>query len=274
VQINLLFDTLIASFLVTGSISWLYFSDRFVELPLALFGIAIATAILPRLSQQHARRSVEEFSQTLDWAMRLALLVTVPAMLGLILLAGPILISLIQYREFSYADTQMTLMSLIAYSCGLPAFILIKILTPGFYSRQDTKTPVKIGIIAMLANMGLNVLYVAPWIYFGFSGAHAGLALATATSAFINAGLLLRNLYKDGVYRPQPGWTRLSRQIFIAASLLTLTLVIFTPTLSVWDQWGVMRRGLQLAGLIGLGAVVYILGLLIQGIRPKQFLHR
>lgn len=274
VQINLLFDTLIASFLVSGSISWLYFSDRFVELPLALFGIAIATAILPRLSQQHARRSVEEFSQTIDWAMRLALLVTVPAMLGLILLAGPILISLIQYREFSYADTQMTLMSLIAYSCGLPAFILIKILTPGFYSRQDTKTPVKIGIIAMMANLGLNVLYVAPWMYFGFPGAHAGLALATATSAFINAGLLLRSLYKDGVYRPQPGWTRLSLQIFIAAGLLILTLVIFTPTLSVWDQWGVMRRGLQLAGLIILGAAVYILGLLIQGIRPKQFLHR
>ncbi|MCP4406925.1 MAG: murein biosynthesis integral membrane protein MurJ [Gammaproteobacteria bacterium] len=274
VQINLLFDTLIASFLTTGSISWLYFSDRFVELPLALFGIAIATVILPRLSRQHARNHAEEFSHTLDWAMRLALLVTVPAMMGLILLAGPILVSLIQYREFSYADSQMASMSLMAYACGLPAFILIKVLAPGFYSRQDTKTPVRIGIIAMLANMALNVIFVVPWVYFELPGPHTGLALATAASAFINAGLLFRHLLRINIYTLQPGWSKFIRQIFLATVLLTLILVLLTPALSAWNQWGMMQRGSSLAGLICLAAFGYLLTLFIQGIRPRQFLIR
>ncbi|MEN8131278.1 MAG: murein biosynthesis integral membrane protein MurJ [Pseudomonadota bacterium] len=274
VQINLLFDTLIASFLTTGSISWLYFSDRFVELPLALFGIAIATVILPRLSRQHARNHAEKFSHTLDWAMRLALLVTVPAMMGLILLAGPILVTLIQYREFSYTDSQMASMSLMAYACGLPAFIMIKVLAPGFYSRQDTKTPVRIGIIAMLVNMALNVILVVPWVYFGFPGPHTGLALATAASAFVNAGLLLRHLLRKNIYTLQLGWSKFIRQILIATVLLTLILVLLTPALSIWDQWGIMQRGLLLAGLICAAALVYLLSLFLLGIRPRQFLIR
>ena len=274
VQINLLFDTLIASFLAAGSISWLYFSDRFVELPLALFGIAIATVILPRLSLQYAQRSGDEFSRTLDWAMRLSLLVTFPAMLGLILLAGPILVTLIQYRAFSYEDTQMASMSLMAYASGLPAFILIKVLAPGFYSRQDTKTPVRIGIIAMLANMGLNVLFVVPWVYFGFMGAHTGLALATSASAYLNAGLLFNHLRKDGIYSHQPGWLTLSCQIVIAGILLFLVLILLTPSLDAWNQWNVLERGIRLTGLITLGLVVYLVGLLVQGVKPVQFLIR
>lgn len=271
VQINLLFDTLIASFLAAGSISWLFFSDRFVELPLALFGIAIATVILPRLSRQHAQQSPEQFRATLDWALRLALLVTAPAMLGLILLAGPILITLIQYRAFTFADTEMALLSLMAYASGLPAFILIKVLAPGFYSRQNTKTPVRIAVIAMLTNMALNVVFVVPWVYFEVPGPHTGLALATAVSAYVNAGLLHRRLRQEGVYRTLPGWPTLLRQILIASIMLLIVLLVTNPELRTWNDWNVAERGLALAALVVLGAMTYFASLMIQGVRPRQF---
>lgn len=271
-QINLLLDTLIASLLSSGSISWLYYSDRFVELPLALFGITISTVILPRLANQYAARSSEQFSQTLDWALRLTLIVIIPATLGLILLSGPILITLIQYRVFSYADTQMAVLSLIAYACGLPGFMLIKVLAPAFYSRQDTKTPVRIGMIAIATNMGCNLLYVLPWVYYKFEGPHAGLALATATSAFVNAGLLYWRLRRGGVYQLQAGWTKLIGQVSFASGLLTLSLLITTPSMAIWNQWSAALRGIILIGIISLGAAVYIGSLLAQGVRPRQFL--
>lgn len=273
VQINLLFDTLLASFLATGSISWLYFSDRFVELPLALFGIAIATVILPRLSFQHTQRSGEGFSDTLDWALRVALLVTIPAMLGLIFLAAPILVTLIQYRAFGYEDTQMAAMSLMAYACGLPAFILIKVLVPGFYSRRDTMTPVRIGIVTMLVNMGLNVIFVVPWVYLQFTGAHTGLALATSASAYLNAGLLYRYLCNLRVYTHRPGWLALMRQILIAGAILSCVLILMTPDVQSWNEWNVIERGIGLTGLIVTGLAVYLISLVFQGVKPGQFLN-
>ena len=168
-QINLLVDTLIASFLVTGSVSWLYYSDRLVEFPLGVFGVALATVILPSLSQRHAEGSAEVFSHTLDWALRWVMVIGAPAMLGLILLAGPMLTTLFQYGAFQDHDVTMASRSLMAYTVGLLGYILIKILAPGFYARQDTRTPVRIGIIAMVANIVLNIILVFPL-------AHAGLA--------------------------------------------------------------------------------------------------
>ncbi|HSP00803.1 MAG TPA: murein biosynthesis integral membrane protein MurJ, partial [Thioalkalivibrio sp.] len=274
VQINLLVDTLIASFLVAGSISWLYFSDRFVELPLALFGIAIATVILPRLSREHAAKTPEAFNNTLDWALKLTLVMAVPAMLGLIFLAGPILASLIQYREFTAFDTRMAAMSLIAYGAGLPAFMLIKILAPGYYSRQDTKTPVKIGIIAMLANMVMNVAIVVPWVMLDLPGPHAGLALATALSALLNGGLLYRGLRRDGIYRPSPGWNGFLIRIALGALIMSLALWFATPALETWGQWSAMDRVMRLMALIALGAAAYGATLLALGVRPRQFLMR
>jgi putative peptidoglycan lipid II flippase len=274
VQINLLVDTLIASFLAAGSISWLYFSDRFVELPLALFGIAIATVILPRLSREHAAKTPEAFNNTLDWALKLTLVVAVPAMLGLIWLAGPILASLIQYREFSAFDTRMAAMSLMAYAAGLPAFMLIKIFAPGFYSRQDTKTPVKIGVIAMVANMGLNVAIVVPWVMLALPGPHAGLALATGLSALLNAGLLFRGLRRDGVYRPSAGWALFTGRIAVAAAVMSLALWFATPALAAWGEWSAPDRVIRLVGLIALGAGSYAATLLLLGVRPRQFLMR
>jgi len=274
VQINLLVDTLIASFLVAGSISWLYFSDRFVELPLALFGIAIATVILPRLSREHAAKTPEAFNNTLDWALKLTLVMAIPAMLGLIFLAGPILASLIQYREFTAFDTRMAAMSLIAYAAGLPAFMLIKILAPGYYSRQDTKTPVKIGIIAMLANMVMNVAIVVPWVMLDLPGPHAGLALATGLSALLNAGLLFLGLRRSGIYRPSPGWNGFLLRVALGALIMSLALWFATPTLETWGQWSAMDRVMRLMGLIALGAAAYGATLLALGVRPRQFLMR
>ena len=190
---------MIASFLVAGSISWLYISDRFVELPLALFGIATATVILPMLSKQHVSKKYADFDRTIQWALRISLLISIPSMFGLMVLASPIISTLIQYREFSAFDTQMATLSLIAYSIGLPAFIFIKVLAPGFYSRQDTKTPVKIGVVAMLVNIVLNLSFVGLWFVLDLPGAHAGLALATSLSAYVNAGLLFFLLRKSKV---------------------------------------------------------------------------
>ncbi len=268
VQINLLFDTLIASFLASGSISWLYYSDRFVELPLALFGIALSTVALPRLSSLHATRDVHGFRATLDWALRSAFLVAVPAALGLILLAGPILATLVQYRAFSAQDTEMARLSLMAYALGLPAFMGIKILAPGFYARQDTTTPVKIGVIAMLANMGLNVLFVVPWVGLDLPGPHAGLALATSASAWLNAALLRRRLIEEGVYERGGHWGRLLAASAAAGLLMTVLLAWVTPPLTQWSAWGAAQRVATLTGLIAAGALGYAAALWMGGVRP------
>ncbi|HAU14322.1 MAG TPA: murein biosynthesis integral membrane protein MurJ, partial [Gammaproteobacteria bacterium] len=196
-QINLLLDTVLASFLVDGSVSWLYYSDRLMELPLGVFGIAIATVILPSLSRKHASQSVEAFSQTLDWAVRMVLLIGLPAALALVVLAAPLLVTLFQYGEFSAADVDRASLSLQAYGAGLLGFMLVKVLAPGYFARQDTKTPVKVGIKAMVANMVFNLALIVPL-------AHVGLALATSLSALLNAFLLWLGLRREGVYQAQP----------------------------------------------------------------------
>ena len=270
VQINLLFDTLIASFLVTGSVSWLYYSDRLVEFPLGIFGIALATVILPSLSQQHANKSPEHFSRTLDWALRWVLIVGVPATLGLFLLASPILITLFQYGEFSSHDVRMSSISLMAYSLGLLGFILVKILAPGFYARQDTRTPVKVGIIAMVSNMVLNILFVVPLVMGDYEAPHAGLALATSVSAFINAGLLFYILRRERVYRPEAGWLRLFLQLMPANILMVLFLWWGIDAPEKWLQAEAWSRIWHLAILVAGGGAVYLLGILATGLRPWQ----
>lgn len=271
-QINLLINTIIASFLVAGSISWLYFSDRFVELPLALFGIALATVILPKLSAEHANASPEQFSRTLDWALRVGVVISLPAMLGLMLLAGPILATLLEYNAFTSEDTRMASISLATYASGLPAFVLVKILAPGFYARQDTKTPVKIGLIAMGANMAMNLIVVVPWIWLNGPAPHAALAFSTAFAAFVNAGLLFRTLKKDAVYQPLQGWKSLAIQIVSGLIAMTAVLWLLTPPLSHWQEWGALMRGGTLAGLIALAAITYLGTLMLMGLEPKKLL--
>jgi putative peptidoglycan lipid II flippase len=272
VQINLLFDTIIASFLVAGSVSWLYYSDRLVEFPLGVFGIALATVILPSLSQKHAESDPEEFSRTLDWALRWVLLIGTPAMVGLFVLSGPILITLFHYGAFDTQDVDMARLSLMAYSLGLLGFIGVKVLAPGYYARQDTKTPVKIGIKAMLANMVLNILFVVPMVKLGIDGPHSGLALATACSAFLNAGLLYRGLRRDGVLILQPGWLSLFVRVFIASVAMAALLVWGVGNLANWLQWGLWERIGQLLLWVVIGKVVYFGVLFITGVRLKELM--
>lgn len=271
VQINLLINTLIASFLAVGSISWLYISDRFVELPLAVFGVATATIILPRLSRQYVNRSTKEFSMTLDWALRLSIFISIPATAGLIMLSSPILTSLIQYREFTATDTLMAAISLKAYALGLPAFILIKVLAPGFYSRQDTKTPVKIGVVAMLCNIILNLAFVWVWLRWDLAAPHAALALATSLSAYLNAGLLFHRLKGTETLALQEGWMKYLIQVLAATALMVLILTWLLPGSVQWINWGGTMRIVALLGFMLSGAVLYIGALAMLGVRRNIF---
>ena len=265
-QINLLLDTVIASFLVSGSVSWLYFSERLMDLPLGIFAVAIATVVLPSLSRRHAERSLEEFAALLDWALRLILLIAIPASLALVLLSQPIIITLFQNDNFDVFDVTQVTMSLQAYTVGLVAFMAIKVFAPGYYARQDTKTPVRIGIVAMLANMALNVLLV-----FVLDMAHSGLALATSLAAFLNAGLLLAGLIKGGVFRFQAGWFRFVCQMLLANALMSAFLIWFAGDWQLWLEWDSLRRAGMMAVLCFGGVLIYGLSLFISGMRPADF---
>ena len=266
-QINLLLDTLIASFLMTGSISWLYYSDRLLEFPLGLFGIAIATVILPALSSSHVDQSKENFSSTLDWGIRMVLLLGVPAMAGLFVLAEPMLMVLFMHGAFSPDDARMASYSLMAYSTGLLSFMMVKVLATGFYSRQDTKRPVKYGIIAMAANMVFNIALAIPFSY-------VGLALATAASAAINAGLLGVTLWREGVLKKQPGTGRFILQVTFATTAMIAGVLWLSPDIDAWRTSSLVERPWLLAQVIGFGALIYIAVLVITGMRPRHFRAR
>ena len=271
-QINLLLDTVLASFLPTGSISWLYYSDRLVELPLGTIAIAMATVILPSLSRQHTLKDGSRFSITMDWALRWILLIALPAALALVILAEPILSTLFGYGKTSPRDIVMSAMSLRAYALGLLAFMLIKVLAPGYFSRQDTKTPVKIGIIAMVANMGFNLLLVIP-LHFIWQIGHVGLALATSLSAFINAGLLYRGLRKAQVYQPQTGWWRYLGQLLGANMAMGIVLLVVLSQLENWASYSSSDRIAYMALTCSAGLVIYLSTLWLLGIRLKDVKH-
>lgn len=266
-QINLLLDTVLASFLQTGSVSWLYYSDRLSELPLGVFGIAIATVILPSLSRKHASASVDRFAATLDWAVRAVLLIGVPAALALGLLAEPLIATLFGYGEVTDRDVIMSAQSLRAYSAGLLAFMLIKVLAPGFFAREDIRTPVRIGVIAMVANMVFNLILVFPL-------AHAGLALATSLSAWLNGFLLWRGLRRKGAWQSQPGWPRFFAQLVFANALLAGVILWLRAPVGEWLVMTGYQRATDMSVLVGSGVVVYFLALALAGVRVRHFRHR
>lgn len=272
-QINLLLDTVIASFLVSGSVTWLYLSDRMVELPLGIFGIALATVILPNLSQKHASGDPKAFSHMLDWALRLVLVIALPAAVALAVLAGPILSTLFLYGDFNAVDVEMASISLLVYSGGLMGFIMVKVLAPGYFSRQDTKTPVKVGLIAMFANMAMNVAFVVPMVQLGWPAPHAGLALATTLSAFLNASLLYFGLKKAGVYLPEKGWLKLVTQTSFAAALMGWIISNASGEIEFWINATAVERILQLSWIIPMGVVSYFAVLWITGVRFKQLMR-
>ncbi|EIZ9931910.1 murein biosynthesis integral membrane protein MurJ [Vibrio parahaemolyticus] len=262
-QINLLFDTFIASFLQTGSISWLYYSDRLLEFPLGLFGIAIATVILPALSRKHVDSQSEGFAHTMDWGVRMVTLLGIPAMLGLMALAKPMLMVLFMRGEFSPQDVHQASLSLLAYASGLLNFMLIKVLAPGYYSRQDTRTPVKYGIIAMVTNMVFNAIFA---YFYGY----VGLAIATALSAFVNMALLYRGLHIAGVYQITKRTVFFIIRLVIAGAAMVAAILWQLEDMSVWLEWSFAHRSGMLGMLIGLGAAVYLAVLFLTGVRLKD----
>jgi putative peptidoglycan lipid II flippase len=266
-QVNLLIDSVIATFLVSGSVTWLYYSDRLLEFPLGVFGVALSTVILPNLSRKFAAADPRAFSATLDWALRLALIITLPAALGLIVLAKPILITLFQYQAFQLSDVHMSALSLSAYALGLPAFIAVKVLAPGYYARQDTRSPVRVAIIAMVSNMFMNFLFVGVMLSVHFEGPHTGLALASALAAYINAGLLFRGLRRQAVYAPEPGWGRVALAVASASLAMVAVLLWQFGEVQQWADAGAWARAARLGALIGLGAVAYTAAALLFGLR-------
>jgi putative peptidoglycan lipid II flippase len=264
-QINILVNTMIASFLTAGSVSWLYYSDRIVEFPLGVFGIALATVILPNLSREHASGDPRIFSQTLDWALRLVCVLAIPAAVGIAVLAGPMLCTLFQYGAFTPRDVNFASASLMAFALGLPGFVGVKVLATGYFSRQDMRTPVRIAAVAMLANLLINLLLVGPL-------AHAGLALGTAGAALLNAGLLYKGLHRTRIHRPQAGWRRLLLQVLVANIAMAAILLLLRGDMAQWFDAGALRRGLSLSALIGAGAAVYLFALLLMGVRVRDLL--
>ncbi|HBO38783.1 MAG TPA: murein biosynthesis integral membrane protein MurJ [Pasteurellaceae bacterium] len=271
-QINLLLDTFIASFLMTGSISWLYYSDRLLEFPLGLFGIAISTVILPTLSRQHVNRndnmaqSALDFRNTMDWGVRMILLLGVPAMIGIAILAQPMLLVLFMRGEFLLSDVQRASFSLWAFNTGLLSFMLIKILANGYYARQDTKTPVKIGIIAMVANMCFNVLAI-PFSY-------VGLAMASAMSATLNAYLLYRGLAKADVYHFSKQSAVFFFKVLSAALVMGGLVWFYSPSLADWSAMNLLLRIHWLIWLLGLAVISYFAMLLLLGVRKHHLTAR
>ncbi|MGQ0286428.1 murein biosynthesis integral membrane protein MurJ [Pasteurellaceae bacterium 22721_9_1] len=268
-QINLLLDTFIASFLMTGSISWLYYSDRLLEFPLGLFGIAISTVILPTLARQHVNQSdnpqsVVDFRHTMDWGVRMILLLGVPAMIGIAVLAQPMLLTLFMRGEFTLTDVKSASLSLWAFNTGLLSFMLIKILANGYYARQDTKTPVKIGIIAMISNMGFNIL--AYWF------SYVGLAMASVMSATLNAYLLYRGLVKDDIYHFSRQSAVFFAKVLLAAIVMGSLVYYFSPNLEQWNAMGFIKRVHWLVWLISLAAISYFSMLAFTGIRKRHLI--
>ncbi|MFT5419532.1 MAG: putative peptidoglycan lipid II flippase [Candidatus Endobugula sp.] len=268
-QINLMLDTVLASFLPTGSVSWLYYSDRLVELPLGTFAIAIATVILPSLSRQHTSDNKEKFNKTMDWALRWILLIALPAAVALMILSQPILTVLFEYGKTTASDTAMSSLSLKAYALGLLAFMLIKVLAPGYFARQDMKTPVKIGIIAMGINMLFNIALVIPFHYLWQIG-HVGLALATSLSAFINAALLYRGLRQSGVYQPIKGWGVYLLRLLIANAAMAAVLLASLVVVADWSDLLLWERIMTMVMVCAVGLLVYLLSLLIIGVRLQH----
>lgn len=267
-QINLLLDTVIASFLTAGSLSWLYYSDRLMEFPLGLLGVTLGTIILPRLAREHTLSTPDQFRKTLDWALRLVVLLGVPAALALIILAEPMLLTLFGYGEFTARDATMASYSLIAYSLGLPAFLLIKIFAPAFFARQNTRTPVRIGIIALISNMGYNLLFVLPMIWLDFVAPHTGLALASSVAAWQQAFMLYRQLKIEEIYQLTPALLRFSIRALPAVLLLGLILDFMTNI--DWQGAGATTRISTLSIALAVGGVCYLIGLLASGVRARH----
>ncbi|HET6602939.1 MAG TPA: murein biosynthesis integral membrane protein MurJ [Xanthomonadaceae bacterium] len=269
-QLNLVVGTLFASLLATGSQVWLYMAERLSEFPLGLFGVAVGTVILPHLSGRHAATDARGYSHALDWGLRLVVLVALPAALGLALLAEPLTVTIFRYGRFSPEDARMAALALQAMSLGVPAFMLTKVLAPAFFARQDTRTPMRAAVITVVANLVLTVAIVTPLWLGQVRGAHTGIALATSLAGMLNAALLWRWLRRTGLYRPEPGWSRLLLRAGLACLVMALVVLALRGHVGDWMQLQAPERVAWLLAAVALGALAYGGALLIAGLRPRH----
>jgi putative peptidoglycan lipid II flippase len=272
-QVSLLLDSIIASFFVVGSVTWLYSADRLVEFPMGVFSIALATVILPGLASHHSENDQDKFNSTLDWALRLTLTVVVPAAVGLLMLSGPLISTIFGYGAFTHRDVLMCGYALMAYSLGLIGFSMVKVLAPGYYARQDTKTPVKVGLIALAINMGFNLGVVVPALRLGFPFPHVLLAVSTGLAALVNSALLYRGLRREGIYRPSRAWRRLLPQIGLATVAMAAFLWWISGDWEAWSGWSATRRAAWLGVSVLGGIAVYFGTLWLAGARPRDLKH-
>ncbi len=266
-QVSLLINTIFASFLESGSVSWLYYADRLMEFPAGLLGVALGTILLPSLSKLHAGEDRDGFSSLLDWGLRLTLLLTLPAALALALLAVPLIATLFHHGAFGAEDVMQTRLALVAYSVGLTGLILVKILAPGFYARQDIRTPVKIAVVTLVATQVMNLAFIVPL-------RHAGLALSIGLASLLNAGLLFRGLRARAVYRPQPGWLGFALRIAVALAVLGAVLWYGMGSTASWLEQDALARALRLTVLVTVGAAAYFATLFALGFRLRDFRRR
>jgi putative peptidoglycan lipid II flippase len=266
-QITLLLNSTFASFLTEGSVSWMYYADRLMEFPTGVLGAALGTILLPSLSRHAARRDDVAYSELLDWGIRLTLLLALPATLGLALLSGPLTLTLFHYGRFSVHDAAMTQQALVAYAVGLAGLILVKVLAPGFFARRQLRAPVRIALVTLAATLCLDLLLVVPL-------RHAGLALAIGLASLLNAGLLLYELWRSGIYRPRAGWRAYLSRLF--AGLLVMTAVLVGAETRLPADWALhgSLRPAWLALLVALAAAGYFAALFALGLRPRDFLRQ
>jgi putative peptidoglycan lipid II flippase len=266
-QISLLINTIFASFLATGSVSWLYYADRLMEFPTGMLGVALGTILLPSLAKHYADDASDEYSKLLDWGLRLTLMLALPSAAALAVLGVPLITTLFKYGAFNALDVSMTQQALMAYSLGLVGLILIKVLAPGFYARQNIRTPVKVAIFTLVATQLMNLAFIGPF-------AHAGLALSIGLGACLNAGLLLHLLKKQQVYQPQPGWAAYFSRVLLAVSLMAAVLYFAMGDAQWWLAARFFDRMVRLSLLVGGGATLYFVALGLMGFRPRQFSRR
>jgi putative peptidoglycan lipid II flippase len=265
-QISLLINTIFASFLVTGSVSWLYYADRLMEFPTGILGVALGTILLPSLARHYADESPQEYSRLLDWGLRLTLLLALPAALALAILSVPLISTLFFYGKFTLHDLWMTREALLAYSLGLLGLIMVKVLAPGFYARQNIRTPVKIALFTLFATQLMNLAFI-------WQLKHAGLALSIGLGACINAGLLFYHLRKHGIYQPQPGWLKFFLQVAGALAAMAAVLWFAMGAEEVWLKGGIVSRVGHLSWTVAAGAVAYFVALTVLGVRLRDFIR-
>ncbi len=266
-QISLLINTIFASFLQTGSVSWLYYADRLMEFPTGLLGVALGTILLPSLAKTYADGMDGEYSRLLDWGLRLTFLLALPAAAALAVLAVPLIATLFQYGQFAANDLWMTRQALVAYSLGLLGLILVKVLAPGFYARQNIKTPVKIAVATLFATQFMNLVFIWPL-------KHAGLALAIGLGACLNAGLLYYHLRRDGIFRPQPGWPAFLAKLALAVAGMALLLWAGIGEQAAWLGYAAAEKFTRLILLVVAGAAAYFAVLWLLGFRLNDFRRR